>query len=100
MMLRIAVLCLGLVASGVGGASAQDIAGVEDCTKTAGLDKRTGCMQSNINFLQRLVMRQAAEARQRLDAAGNEIITLKSAVKSLQATLEQLQAAQKKPEAK
>ena len=84
---------------------AQDIAGVEDCTKTTGLDKRTGCMQSNINFLQRLVMKNAAEARQRLDTAGSEIIALKSAVKSLQATVEQLQAAQRatgarKPEAK
>ncbi len=78
---------------------------MEDCTKTTGLDKRTGCMQSNINFLQRLVMKNGAEARQRLDTAGSEIIALKSAVKSLQATVEQLQAAQRatgarKPEAK
>jgi hypothetical protein len=105
MLVRITVLCLVLVVTGIGGALAQDIAGVEDCTKTTGLDKRTGCMQSNINFLQRLVMKNAAEARQRLDAAGNEIIALKSAVKSLQAIVERLQAEQKaagarKPEAK
>jgi hypothetical protein len=29
---------------------AQDIAGIEDCTGTSGLDKRTGCLQSNMQF--------------------------------------------------
>ena len=43
------------------GAQAQDIAGMEDCTKTAGLDKRTGCFQSNVNFLHQLVIKNALE---------------------------------------
>ncbi len=104
-MLKTAALCLGLVAVAADPAPAQDIAGIEDCTKTTGLDKRTGCLQSNVNFLQQLTMRNAAEARQRLNAANNEIVALKSAVVSLQATVEQLQAAlkatgSKKPDAK
>jgi hypothetical protein len=104
-MLKIAVLGLGLLAVCVDLARAQDIAGIEDCTKAAGLDKRTGCLQSNVNFLQQLVTKNAAEARQRLNAANNEIIALKSLVASLKATVEQLQAAQKaapdkKPESK
>lgn len=104
-MVRIAVLGLSLIAVGLDAARAQDIAGIEDCTKTAGLDKRTGCFQSNINFLQRLVTKNALEAWQRLNAANVEIVALKSAVASLQKSVEQLQAAQKaardkKPEAK
>src|SRR5262245_50067 len=95
MMVRMAVLCLGVLIAGVELARAQDIVGIEDCTKAAGLDKRTGCLQSNVNFLQQLVMKNAAEARQRLNAANNEIIALKSLVASLQATVTQLQAAQK-----
>jgi len=77
------------------GARAQDIAGMEDCTKTAGLDKRTGCFQSNVNFLHQLVTKNALDARQRLNAANNEIVALKAALASLQTTVEQLQAAQK-----
>jgi outer membrane murein-binding lipoprotein Lpp len=94
-MVRIAVLGLSLIVIGVDAGWAQDIAGIEDCTKTSGLDKRTGCLQSNVNFLQRLVTKNALDARQKLDAAAAEIIALKGVVTSLQKTVEQLQAAQK-----
>ena len=99
-MSRVAAVSLVLIVVGLpslqlGGAQAQDIAGMEDCTKTAGLDKRTGCFQSNVNFLHQLVTKNALDARQRLNAANNEIAALKAAVASLQTTVEQLQAAQK-----
>jgi predicted component of type VI protein secretion system len=106
-MHRIALVCVGLIAAAIfvprqGVAWAQDIAGTEDCTKTSGLDKRTGCLQSNVNFLQQLVTKNALDARQRLNAANGEvaalkaeIIALKSTVASLQASVQQLQAAQK-----
>jgi outer membrane murein-binding lipoprotein Lpp len=94
-MVRIALLGLGLIVVGLDAGRAQDIAGIEDCTKTSGLDKRTGCLQSNVNFLQRLVIKNALEARHKLDEVVAEIVTLKSAVTSLQKTVEQLQATQK-----
>jgi hypothetical protein len=106
-MFKVAALGLGMLVAGFDLARAQDIAGIEDCTKTTGLDKRTGCLQSNVNFLQQLVTKNAAEARQRLNAANNEIVALKSVVTSLQASVEELRAAQKakaaadkKPESK
>jgi hypothetical protein len=104
-MVRVVVLGLSLVVVGIDAARAQDIAGIEDCTKTSGLDKRTGCLQSNVNFLQRLVTKIALEAGQKLNAADAEIAALKGAVSRLQKTVEQLQAAQKaagekKPETK
>src|SRR6266478_3776434 len=68
-MVRIAVLGLSLIVVGVEAGCAQDIAGIEDCTKTSGLDKRTGCLQSNVNFLQRLVTKNALDARQKPDVA-------------------------------
>jgi len=58
-MVRIAMLALSLIVIGVDAGCAQDIAGIEDCTKTSGLDKRTGCLQSNVNFLHRLVIKNA-----------------------------------------
>jgi hypothetical protein len=94
-MVRIAVLGLSLIVVGVEAGCAQDIAGIEDCTKTSGLDKRTGCLQSNVNFLQRLVTKNALDARHKLDDAASEIVALKGVVTSLQKTVEQLQAAQK-----
>ena len=96
-MVRIAFLGLGLITLGIDAGRAQDIAGIEDCTKTTGLDKRTGCLQSNVNFLQRLVMKNAVEAGQKLKAMEAEIMALKGTVTSLQKTVEQLQAAQKTP---
>jgi hypothetical protein len=94
-MLKIAVLCWSIIGADL--TLAQDIAGIEDCTKTFGLDKRTGCLQSNINLLQQLVTKNSRDAQQRLNAAMNEIIALKSTVSTLQAHMEQLQAAQKVP---
>jgi hypothetical protein len=104
-MIRLAVLSLSLILVAAAPAGAQDIAGIEDCTKTSGLDKRTGCLQSNVNFLQRLVTKNALESFQKLSAANAEIVALKAAVNGLQKTVEQLQAAQKaagdkKPESK
>ena len=94
-----------MIAIGCPFAQAQDIAGIEDCTKATGLDKRTSCLQSNINLLQQLLTKHALDARQRLDASHNEIIALKSAVTSLQARVEKLQkagkpASEKNPEPK
>jgi hypothetical protein len=104
-MVRVAVLSLSLIVVAATAAQAQDIAGIEDCTKTSGLDKRTGCLQSNVNFLQRLVTKNALESFQKLSAANAEIVALKAAVSGLQKTVEQLQSAQKaagdkKPESK
>ena len=82
-MIKIAMLGLGLVIAGYAAASAQDVVGIEDCTKAAGLNKRTGCLQSNVNFLQQLITKNASEARQRLNAATTEIVALKSEVASL-----------------
>ena len=104
-MVRMALLGFALIALGSEAARAQDIAGIEDCTRTSGLDKRTGCFQSNVNFLQRLVTKNELEAAQRLKAAEAEIVALKATVSGLQKAVEQLQAAQKtvgdkKPETK
>jgi hypothetical protein len=91
----VACLAFAVAIGAVLPAAAQDIAGIEDCTRTQGLDKRTGCLQANVNFLQQLVTRNAAEARQRLNAANTEIAALKGLVAGLKASVEALQAAQK-----
>ena len=81
-------------------AHAQDIAGIEDCTKTSGLDKRTGCLQSNIDYLIKTLAKNAADTQLKLGAAFNEIAALKKSIAELRSSLEQLQNAAKKPEPK
>lgn len=91
-MRMIGVLAAVLLA-GVTAVVAQDVAGIEDCTKTAGLDRRTGCLQANVNFLQRTMTRNALEAHRRLQAAEAEITALKSALVSVRKQMDELQAA-------
>ena len=97
-------LLAAVMLAGVAAASAQDVAGVEDCTKTSGLDRRTGCLQANVNFLQRTMTRNALEADRRLTAAEGEITALKSELAALRKQLDALQsakaAAEKKAEGK
>jgi hypothetical protein len=99
--MRAVVLLIGVMnmATMFTPAAAQDIAGVEDCTKTQGLDRRTGCLQSNVNFLQRTVTRNALEAHRRLLAADAEVAALKAALADLRKQVEQLRA-ERRPEPK
>jgi chromosome segregation ATPase len=56
---------------------AQDVPGIEICTRESRLDRRTGCLQSNVEFLQQVVTRNALDAQQKLVAANREIAALK-----------------------
>ena len=78
----------------------QDVAGIEHCTAESRMDRRTSCLQSNINYLHQLLTRNAAETTRKLTAAGNEIMALKLALAKLQTTVEQVQAATTKQENK
>ena len=99
-MNKIAALAIVLGALAPDLAWAQDIAGIEDCTRTSGLDKRTGCFQSNVDYLQKVIARNAAEAQQKLNAARNEIAALQKAIADLHARLAEIESAAKKPETK
>ena len=91
----------------VGHAGAQDIQGIELCTHETRMDRRTSCLQSNVEYLQGLVTKNAAEARRKLDGAAGEIGALKGEITALkgeiaalktslaaqQASIDKLQAA-------
>ena len=61
----------------VAAALAQDVPGIEICTRESRLDRRTSCLQSNVEFLQQVVTRNALDAQQKLSAANREIAALK-----------------------
>jgi len=81
------------------GARAQDVPGIEICTVEKTMERRTSCLQSNVDFLQKTITKLGADHQQKLDAANRQIDGLKSTVIGLQKTVEELQAAQKKQSA-
>lgn len=78
------------------GARAQDVPGIEICTVEKTMERRTSCLQSNVDFLQKTITKLGADHQQKLDAANRQIDALKSTVAGLQKIVEDLQAAQKK----
>jgi hypothetical protein len=94
MMLKPLVLAAG-IALVTSTAGAQDVPGVEVCTAERSMVRRTSCLQSDVDFLQKLISKKASDRQQKLDAASREIDDLKSAVAILQKSVSQLQAAEK-----
>jgi peptidoglycan hydrolase CwlO-like protein len=79
-------------------ARAQDVPGIEICTVEKTMERRTSCLQSNVDFLQKTITKLTTDHQQKLDAANRQIESLKSAVISLQKRVDDIQAAQKKTE--
>ena len=77
-------------------ATAQDVPGIEICTVEKTMERRTSCLQSNVDFLHKTITKLAADHQQKLDAARAQIEGLKSTVAALQKVVEDLQAGQKK----
>ena len=78
------------------GARAQDVPGIEICTVEKTMERRTSCLQSNVDFLQKTITKLGADHQQKLDAANRQIDGLKSTVVGLQKIVDDLQAALKK----
>jgi hypothetical protein len=96
---RIALTAAVILAPGIfslADARAQDVPGIEICTVEKTMERRTSCLQSNVDFLQKTIARLAADHAQKLDAANRQIEGLKATVVSLQKVVENLQAAEKK----
>lgn len=88
---------------------AQDIPGIEVCTHESRMDRRTGCLQSDVDFLQREVTKNALDAearsaaqgreiaalRQQLSAASLEAAALREALAALQARIAQFETARR-----
>ncbi len=84
------------VASSTNLAGAQDVPGIEICTVEKTMERRTSCLQSNVEFLQKTITKMGADHQQKLDAAKAQIEALKAAVVSMQKSLDDLQLAQRK----
>lgn len=75
---------------------AQDVPGIEICTVEKTMERRTSCLQSNVDFLQKTIAKLTLDHQQKIDAANRQIEGLKGTVVGLLKTVSDLQAAQKK----
>src|SRR4051794_33161216 len=72
-------------------ASAQDIRGLEICTAEKVMERRTSCLQSNVEFLQQALAKQARDTQAKLNAAAQESAAHKAEIAALKADLAKLQ---------
>jgi septal ring factor EnvC (AmiA/AmiB activator) len=97
MKMRSTVLLLVLLMAPLSPVAAQDIRGLEVCTAEKQMERRTGCLQANVELLQQALTRLSRETQDKLAAAGRdlaaaraEIATLKSALAKLNSELAQM----------
>ena len=94
--IALAVVAALAVSSTTSSARAQDVPGIEICTVEKTMERRTSCLQSNVDFLQKTISKLSADHQQKLDAANRQIETLKASLASLQKIVDDLQNTQKK----
>lgn len=68
---------------------AQDVPGIEICTVEKTMERRTSCLQSNVDFLQKTISKLALDNQRRIDAANRQIDALKASVVSLEKIVEE-----------
>ena len=77
---------------------AQDVPGIEICTVEKTMERRTSCLQSNVDFLQKTITKLTTDHQQKIDASNRQIEALKNAIIGLQKVVSELQSAQKAAE--
>src|SRR3954464_1141527 len=99
MLLRSAGVCFAmslLATLAIAPVRAQDVPGIEICTVEKTMERRTSCLQSNVDFLQKTITKLNLDHQQKIDAANRQIDALKVTLVGLQKTVGDLQAAQVK----
>ena len=71
-------------------AAAQDIRGLEACTAEKQMERRTGCLQANVEFLQQALNKLAHEMQERIAAAERDLAAARAEIAALKATTERL----------
>ena len=96
---RTCALAAALLMAPLSPAAAQDIRGLEVCTAEKQMDRRTSCLQANVEFLQQALGKLDRDTKDKIAAGGRdladaraEIAALKAAVDKLNSELAQMKA--------
>ena len=87
---RICVTAALIVGALLSPAAAQDIRGVEKCTAEAQMERRTGCLQANVEFLQQALAKLARETQEKIASAGRDLAAARAEIAALKATVAKL----------
>jgi seryl-tRNA synthetase len=68
----------------------QDIRGLEVCTAEKQMERRTGCLQSNVEFLQAALTKLARDTQDEMAAADRDLAAARAEVAALKASVAKL----------
>jgi hypothetical protein len=88
---NIAVAVAALTVCMIATTRAQDVPGIEICTVEKTMERRTSCLQSNVDFLQKTIGKLTLDHQQKLDATNRQIEVLKGSLIALQKIVDDLQ---------
>jgi hypothetical protein len=71
-------------------AAAQDIRGLEVCTAEKQMERRTGCLQANVEYLQQALAKLTRETQDKIAAAGRDLAAARAEIATLKAALAKL----------
>jgi len=74
---------------------------MEVCTAETKMERRTGCLQANVEFLQQALNKLARETQDKIAAAGRDLAAARAEIAALRTTVEKLSSelAQRKAKA-
>lgn len=81
------LLLIALLPSGAG---AQDIRGLELCTAEKQMERRTGCLQANTEYLQQALTKLSRVTDEKLVAAARDLAAARAEIGTLRSTVEKL----------
>jgi len=84
------LITAAVLANWLPSAAAQDIRGLEVCTSEKQMDRRTGCLQANIDFLQQELTKLARQTEDKLSAADRSLAAARAEIAALKSTVEKL----------
>src|ERR1700751_5803178 len=68
-------------------AAAQDIRGLEVCTAEKQMERRTGCLQANIEFLQQALIRLTRETQDKIATISRDLAGAQAEIAVLKSTI-------------
>ena len=71
-------------------AAAQDIRGVEKCTAEAQMERRTGCLQANVEFLHQALIKLERDTREKISALTRDLAASRAEIAALKSTVAKL----------
>jgi uncharacterized 2Fe-2S/4Fe-4S cluster protein (DUF4445 family) len=70
--------------------AAQDIRGMERCMAETRMERRTGCLQANVEFLQQALIKLARETQDKITATDRDLAAARVEIAALRSTMEKL----------